>query len=271
MDWARAKTQLIYVFIILNIFLGYTLYKRNYSDYDDFDPGEILAAHDIFLNAKLPKPASFEGRTLVYKVYSENEIKEIFFNNPQITGTDDLKTFTEGDLRVDLMQGKNIRYTSEPKPEGKLIKSIEEAEEAGKAFLKEKFGQENLRLTNADYKYDRFNLEFEQVDEKTDLILEFAYINLGLNENGVVTMDRRTFSEVEPTKTKLEMKYPKRKLLKLIDMTGVAGRTITDVQYCYSFDPSEIPYINNPDKVLSGVAKLALRVSLDNGRIIIIE
>ena len=271
MDWARAKTQLIYVFIILNIILGYMLYIRDHSKYDDFDPAEILRGHDIILDAQVPKAASFEGRKMEYKVYTEDEIKEMFFEKPKISGTNDLRTFTEGKVRVDLLQGKNIRYSNEPKPDGKLIKTLADAEAAGEKFLKEKFGEENLRLTNSDYKYDRFNLEFEQVDEKSNLILEFAYINLVLNENGVVGMDRRTFSKVESVKTKVEMKHPKRKLLKLINMTGVAGRKVTDVQYCYSFDPSEIPYINNPDKVLSGVAKLALRVSLDNGRVIIIE
>lgn len=271
MDWARAKTQLIYVFIVLNIFLGAMLYKRQHSAYEDFDLAEILKGHDIYLDAEIPKPATFEGKSLVYKVYTDDEIKEIFFDKPTISGTEELKTFSQGDMRVDLMQGKNIRYTNTPKPEGKLIKTVEEAEEAGKAFLKEKFGEEKLRLTNSDNKYDRFNLEFEQVDPKTNLILEFAYINLVLNENGVVSMDRRSFARVDSVKNNLEIKYPKRKLLKLIDMTGVAGRTVTGVEYCYSFDPSEIPYINNPDKVLSGDAKLALRVSLDNGRIIIIE
>lgn len=271
MDWGRAKTQLIYVFIVLNIFLGVMLYRRNHSEYDDFDASVILAQHNITLSAEVPIPKSFEGRNLKYKVYTDAEILKMFFKNPEISGGEELKTFEEGEKRVDLIQGKIIKYTNNPKPDGKLIKNEEDAIIAGENFLKSIFGDENLKLINADFKYDRYNLEFEQVDEKNGLILEMAYINLGLNENGVIVMDRRSFAESEPMKTKVTIEHPKRKLLKLIDMSGVEDRTITNIEYCYSFDPNSIPYINNPEKVLSGVSKLALRVTLDNGRVIIID
>lgn len=271
MDWAKAKTQLIYVFIILNIVLGYLLYNRNHSHYDDFDVASILKDNNITLDAEVPKPTSVEGRNLKYKVYTDDVIKRLFFKNPKVSGTDELRTFIEGDKRVDLIQGKTIKYANVPKPDGKLVRSVEDAKIKGKEFLTSIFGEENLRLTNADFKYDRYNLEYEQVDIRNNLILEIAYINLALNENGVITMDRRDFEEATPVKTKVGIQYPKRKLLKLIDMSGVEGRTITDIEYCYSFDPTSIPYINNPEKVLSGVAKLALRVVLDNGRVIIIE
>lgn len=271
MDWSKAKTQLIYVFLILNIFLGILLYRRNHSDYDDFDVASILKDNNIGLAAEVPKSKTFEGRNLKYQVYSDDDIKRLFFEKPNISGTDELKTFIEGDKRVDLIQGKTIKYTDKPKPDGKLIKTIEDAIDAGEKFLKDIFGVENIKITNAGFKYDRYNLEYEQVDEKNGLILELAYINLGLNENGVIAMDRRSFSEAEATKLNVKIEHPKRKLLKLIDMSGLDGRTITNIEYCYSFDPNNIPYINNPDKVLSGVSKLALRVSLDNGRVIIIE
>ncbi len=270
MDWERAKTQMIYVFIILNIFLGAMLYIRNRDSVKDFDVAEILNKNNITIDAKIPKPAKYRGRELEYKVFTKEEIIELFFDVPRNEGNDELRVFFEDKKMLSLIQGKTLKYTDEPKGED-IINSIEEAIDFANAFLKDKLSNIDYKLTRSEIKYDKFTLEYEQYDKKTGLILEDAYINLQLNNKGITNLDMKIFNSINALDNKLSMSDPKRKLLKIINMPGVDGRTITDVEICYSFDPKNIPYVNNPDKVLSGVASLALRLRLDNGLVIIIE
>ena len=59
--------------------------------------------------------------------------------------------------------------------------------------------------------------------------------------------------------------------MKIIKEPIAKGRRIVDVSVNYYFNPSNLPSVENIDKITSGIANLALRVTLDNGAIIQID
>lgn len=272
MDWKKAKTLMIYVFILINIFLGYKLYDTRKNQVENFDIEPILKNYSITLDTKIPGPIKKNLVEVNYKVFSDDDIVKTFFDSPKIESTPDSSIFTEGTKNLILLNRKQIIYSDFPENREEKISEVEDAIAEAEDFLEEKGLSFNLKMQKAS-KVDtnNFAIEFEQIDPKSKLLLEDAFAIVYVNQNGVTGLKFQTFSSIVELSSKVEIKYPKRKLLKIVKDPLAKGRKITDVSYNYYFNPSNLPNLKNRDKATSGLAKLALRVTLDNGAIIQID
>lgn len=272
MDWKKAKTLMIYVFIIIDIFLAYRLFVSKRVQVEDFDIEPILAKYKISLDAKIPHPIKKNLIEVNYKTFTDSDIVKTFFESPKIESTPDSSIFTESTKNLVLLNRKQILYSDIPESREDKIETVEDAISEAKNFLDEKGLNFNLELQKSSrIDTNNFAIEFEQFDPKSKLILEDAFAIVYVNQNGVTGLKYQTFSSVVEVSSKIEINYPKRKLLKIIKDPLAKGRKIVNVSYNYYFNPSNLPNVKNRDKATSGLAKLALRVMLDNGAIIQID
>lgn len=272
MDWKKAKTLMIYVFIIIDIFLAYKLYVSKRTQVENFDIEPILNKYQITLDTKIPSPIKKNLIEVNYKTFTDEDIVKTFFDSPKIESTPDSSIFTESTRNLVLLNRKQILYSDVPENRNNKIKTSEDAVMEAEKFLEEKDLYFNLQLqkcSNVDL--NSFAVEFEQIDPKSKLILEDAFAIVYVSENGVTGLKYQTFSSVVEVSSNVEIKYPKRKLLKIVKDPIAKGRSIINVSYNYYFNPSNLPNVKNRDKATSGLAKLALRVMLDNGAIIQID
>lgn len=271
MDWGKAKTQMIYVFVILNIFLGYLLWKSTGTKTDSFDVKKELAPFEIKVDCALPHPKTAPSLRLQYHLYTREEIEDIFFQDPAVVDKKDILVFTEGYKEVVLINKKLLRYSNTPTDRPDKIRNLGDAEEEAKNFLKHLGLDQHLVLSHSSYKYDLYSVEFGQVDPETNLFLESAFTIVQVGENGVVSMERQVFDKPKEQEGNLTLRDPARKLLKISNFPEAKGKTIVDVKVCYIFDPGKNPYVNNPEKAAGGVANIGLRVRLDDGLVLLLN
>lgn len=272
MDWKKAKTLMIYVFIFIDLFLLSFIYIRNKDRVDNFDIEPILENHDIKIDAEIPKSITTDILELNYKVFTDDEIMYKFFDSPLVKSTPESSTFKEGDKSLILLNNKQIIYVDKPEKTDTKIETQEDAVNFALEFLKERGLDFNLklqRISEADGKL--YTVEFEEVEPESGLFLEDAFAIVYLNENGITGLKYQAFSGINKLDGKISIRDSKRKLLKIIRDPLAKGRTIVDVSVNYYFNPSNLPSVENIDKITSGLANLALRVTLDNGAIIQID
>lgn len=111
MDWAKAKTILIAVFLVINIFLGYRIIDAGTGSIAYVDDEKIklaadyLAEKNITVNGKIPaKKVGMPSITVKYKLFNKEDIVESFFSSEEITAVS-----TEGNI-IEL-RGKNIEFS----------------------------------------------------------------------------------------------------------------------------------------------------------------
>lgn len=272
MDWKKAKTLMIYVFIFINVFLVSLLYIRNKDRVDNFDIVPILENHDIKLEAKIPQSVTKDVLELNYKVFTDDEIMAKFFDSPVVKSTPESSTFKEGDKSLILLNNKQIIYTDAPEASETKIETGDDAAKYAQEFLRERDLDFNLNVQKfTESANNNFTVEFEEVETNSGYFLEDAFAIVYLNENGVTGLKYQAFSGVNKLDGKVSIRDPKRKLLKIIKEPIAKGRRIVDVSVNYYFNPSNLPSVENIDKITSGIANLALRVTLDNGAIIQID
>lgn len=272
MDWKKAKTLMIYVFIFINVFLVSLLYIRNKDRVDNFDIVPILENHDIKLEAKIPQSVTKDILELNYKVFTDDEIMAKFFDSPVVKSTPESSTFKEGDKSLILLNNKQIIYTDAPEASETKIETDADASAYAQEFLRERDLDFNLHVQKiSQTDGTNFTVEFEEVEPNSGYFLEDAFAIVYLNENGVTGLKYQAFSGINKLDGKVSIRDPKRKLLKIIKEPIAKGRRIVDVSVNYYFNPSNLPSVENIDKITSGIANLALRVTLDNGAIIQID
>lgn len=121
MDWTKAKTILIIVFLFTNIFLGYELFELSMgSNYiNDTRINEIvdyLKDSNIAVNMDVPHRAKPLPTILVrYKSFSKDEAAAIFFGNSKITDVmqnENSMWLSDGNISVQTRDTNELHYVN---------------------------------------------------------------------------------------------------------------------------------------------------------------
>ncbi|MCI6609990.1 MAG: hypothetical protein MSH08_04475 [Ezakiella sp.] len=272
MDWKKAKMLMIYLFIVLDIFLGYYYFEQKRDVVDNFDVEEVLGENNIKLDAKIPTSISRNLLEVNYKLFGEQDIIDMFFDEPDIKSTGGSTIFTEGDKNLVLLNKKQFIFNDTPKVGQVSINNEKEAQKFATEFLKDRGLYINLLPVNVKKQEENlYSVEYEQIELETGFFLEDCFCIVYVTNNGIRTIKYQVFDSVKKTQDVMRLSHPKRKLLKIVSEPIAKDRTIVGVSINYSFNPSNLPLVENVDKITGGIAKLALRVELDNGVIIQIE
>ena len=120
MDWARAKTILIVVFLAINIFLGYMIIgtKNGNTVYIDSqkiqEVTDYLSGKGIEVKGEIPrKKVDMPSITVTYKLFNNKEIAEkLLLANDKIkeTDTDSSLTMETEDIQIKIKNGRELNY-----------------------------------------------------------------------------------------------------------------------------------------------------------------
>lgn len=270
MDFEKTKTQLIILFVLLNIFLLYTLVTRREQKGDNFDVNSILKKYGIENYADIPENISAKKIRMEFVIPDVDDIAKVFFDDPVIKSDELITEISEGFESLSIINRKLLRYKNTPEKRDRKIKTLDEARNIAIDFLKKRYLYDNLVLNYEEYKYNNFTFSFGLKDPNSGLFLERAYTNISLNEDGVIFMERTSFLIPTPQKEEISIEDPKRLLLKLINYKEASGRQIVEILPCYSFNTSKSPYLVY-ENAEGGNARLGLRVRFKDGLIIVLE
>ena len=121
MDWAKAKTILIAVFLAINIFLAYKIIDASTGSIDYVDGEKIklvteyLAEKNITVKGQVPtKKVDMPSLTVKYKLFKKEAIVESFFS-PEEKATESVEGNTvklKGkDIEVSIKDNRELNYT----------------------------------------------------------------------------------------------------------------------------------------------------------------
>jgi regulatory protein YycI of two-component signal transduction system YycFG len=122
MDWAKAKTILIAVFMAINIFLGYRIIDASTGSIGYVDSEKIklvtnyLAEKNIVVKGQVPvKKTDMPSITVKYKLFKREDIVESFFS-PEKTAAESIEGSTvrlKGkDIEVSIKDSRELYYTN---------------------------------------------------------------------------------------------------------------------------------------------------------------
>ena len=142
MDWAKAKTILIAVFLIINMFLAYMIFGARTDSIGYIDNDRIklmtdyLAEKDITITGRIPtKRTAMPSITMKYKLFRKEDIKKSFFSSEEKVAelTSESTVSLRGkDIGISIKDSRELDYTDSRIKPAKVIdnevcrKSIEE-------------------------------------------------------------------------------------------------------------------------------------------------
>lgn len=119
MDWKRAKTILIIMFLVINAFLSYQLISNSRNQYKYINSQELksiqqyLSNKNINIDTKIPDRASVIPPLKVrYHRFEVEEVKKLFFQDKQYKLISQANGYTmvSGDISVDVERGIYLTY-----------------------------------------------------------------------------------------------------------------------------------------------------------------
>ena len=217
MDWSRAKTILIFIFLALNIFLVYNLVAKEskvvtIAQKDILDVQSILQKNNIYLKAQVPnkiKPKSF--LKIEDAPYKESDLVKSFFGSSQgvqKTVVLGITTYKKGLMSLEIYQNKKIIYNNEPNDniKGSNQKKIEGYVESylnSKGIFHEYAQESGFSSNNEEYE-----LEYKQIFHDNEIFP--SYMNIKLSDKGITRIESLWFSplgfigDIKDIKTPLE-------------------------------------------------------------------
>ena len=283
MDWTKAKTILIVVFLVTNLILGGTLVRQKSlngsSAVSDVYLDQTLAFLEdqgVVLDTQIPRQApELASVTVEYRFFSPYETAEKLLGSDVIQVAPD--TFENDRGRVSVVNDKRLKYQrftqEDPLPD------LQEAtlQSRAESFLKEHdLFPERLHLqqiyVGMVQEYDSeplHKLVFEQTYR--DRFIGESYVHVYLNRKGLVAVEALLLTppgeESQAGTARPMISAPEALLRKLEDIINTQeGRNIivSRVEPGYYFDLTRDP-MTQWDAVASGTAVPAWKIVLKNG------
>jgi regulatory protein YycI of two-component signal transduction system YycFG len=119
MDWKRAKTILIIIFLVINILLSYQLFATGKNQYRYTDSEELksiqqyLISKNIDLKTEIPDKAPvIPSLRVKYSSFDVERVKKMFFEGkePKLTQFSDGYALDSGDISVEVKNGIYLTY-----------------------------------------------------------------------------------------------------------------------------------------------------------------
>ncbi|MBU5424787.1 two-component system regulatory protein YycI [Tissierella pigra] len=280
MDWSKAKTILIFAFIITNILLGFVLLSSERqvetTTKEGFieDVTEILKSKNIFIDTNISREIPSLSTLIVeYDFVDFTKVNNNFF---QGNGTIESKEQNTAEIffeneSIIVTNKKNLVY--ENKKTTKEYKDLDEekAKDIALEFLQErKYDTSDMVLSYISLKEDGYYLEFSKLYK--DRYLEKSSTIIELDETGVKRMERTWLNILEERDTPIYISTAPKSILSLLSMKEVYGKTIKDISLCYYFEPTDHnDYMKDPKEAKKGKTMPAWRVLFDDGYKVIID
>lgn len=282
MNWSKAKTILIIIFLIADIFLFYELYSGTLGSriiMDKENTKEVinyLEKQGISVRSAIPKPGSSRATlTVKYKYFDKHYALENFFNSPAVVAVhtkDDRIVMEDEKIYVEINKNGEFIYTNKalmqdgeaPIDEKQALNKIE-------AFLKKiGIGEKDKYNESKAVEKGYLGMYFSQAYK--DTFLDKSYLEIQATNNGVIYMKMLWFETVNNGKAKKEIMPPIKALMKLSELhkDNEQNVTVSDIRLGYYFN-TDIEQVKELDvkAVEEGTAIPVWRVKTDVGDIYI--
>lgn len=279
MDWSKAKTILIFSFLITNILLVSILIsneknidstmKKEFID----NAVEILKTKDISIETEIPRELPGLNSLIVeYENLETSQINDKFFSNRGFVNYEDeglIKIFKDKEY-ISISNGKKLLY------ENKDAKSIytelnnDVVEDIVRKFLSERsYDISDMKLSHIKENNGEYYLMFSQLYK--DRYLETAYVNAVVDYGGVKELERMWLNTKNESENPIYINTAPKAMMNLLSIEETYGRTITEIALCYYFNPDGHEYIKEPVEAKQGKTIPAWRIVFDDGYKIIID
>ncbi len=282
MNWSKAKTILIVVFLIADIFLLYESYlgplalrmardKENTKEIVDY-----LEKQGISVKSAIPKPGSSKAALDVkYKYFNEQYAMGNFFDGLEdvdVKNYDDRIVMENKDIYVEINGNVELIYTNKALIEGQTGSFDEgEAQKKMEAFLK-KMGINQKDRYSGIKKMKNGYLEMSCSQGYKGTFLDRSCLEIQATDKGVVSMKMLWFETVNNGKAKKEVISPVNALMKLSELYKDDEQNIIvlDMSLGYYFN-TDVEDVKEFDvtTVKEGTAIPVWKVITDKGRIYI--
>lgn len=279
MDWSKAKSILIFAFIITNIILVSVLLSSEKNKEPTIkkefieEATKLLRNKDILIDTEIPKEAPSLNTLMVkYDIIDVENINEIFFSNKALVekSEDGITKIVKDHESIYIENNKLLKYENKIKENKYNLISKELAEEVALKFLQEKeYDTDDIDLSYIEERQGIYYLSFSKIHNNR--YLETAYIDLAVDSRGVIELESLLLETESEGETLIEINTAPKALLSLLSMEEAYGKTIIDIDLCYYFDPEDHEHVQNPQEAKKGKTIPAWRVLFSDGSKIIID
>lgn len=282
MNWSKAKTILIVVFLVADIFLFYELYMGtlgNRITMDKESTREVINYLDkqgILVKSAIPKNSTPKTTlTVKYKYFDKYYAMENFFDLSEdvaVNSYDDRVVLEDEKAYVEINSNGEFIYMNKTIIHDQAV-AIDEKQALKKVeeFLN-KIGVVDIDTNNCTKSIEKGYLEMYCSQLYRDTFLDKSYLELQATNNGVIYMKMLWFETVNNGKTKKEIIPPIKALMKLSERYKDSEQNITvsDISLGYYFN-ADIEQVKELDVIAveEGTAVPVWRIKTDVGNIYI--
>ncbi len=276
MDWARAKTILIAVFLIINLFLGYQVFSNRIGNISYVDREKIaevisyLGTKEVHVEGEIPyRKLDVPALTVQYKQFKTEEAQACLFRPEEKVTAAEGKAFISmisTDTAASIRNGTELHFerTSIPPSAGTVDEQqtrrlIDDQLNALGIKHKEKF--ERSKAIEDGF----LTLRYEQ--RYKGLAIYNSRMLFSANEYGIRDATLVWFNSVEPVKQKTKIMSPTDALLKahrFMEANEMLPVKISSIEQGYYFSTGENTELD-VSKVVVGTAFPVWKVSTDRG------
>lgn len=205
MDWTRAKTILIVVFLMANIFLAYEYFRLNPLGMAEISSEHIneallqLQKENVTVNAVIPNRVIMMPNIKVkYKTFVKEDIIRAFFSGktPQVIETKDSLRIEDDNILVQV-KDKELSYYNKKNS----IKQIQISEEKSYAAAEDFLNGLGIFSGNIDIETKAAKngyLLISGVQKYKNLFVDGTHVEIKSNEQGIIEGKILWFGEIEP-------------------------------------------------------------------------
>lgn len=278
MDWAKAKTLLIIILLLLNGVLGiFYLNTREEKELYTASPeiiGELNTRLDNFgieLSTEIPEEMPELGTLSVqYEEGNPGEINIRFFNRKgSIENLPNISVVNYGNETITIVNNRRFLYENLNVPGIGEI-PIEEAKQIALNFLTDRgISIDDMYLVKVETEGNSHIFFFTK--EYNGVLVETSYTEIEVNFNQVAKMDRLWINVIEENKGTIEIEPAYKALFSLIGENDLKGDRIIHIQPCYYFNPEEQGILEDNTRAERGRAIPAWRITFESGTIKVID
>ena len=280
MNWSKAKTILIIVFLIADIFLFYVTYTGDISNNGIIGKNsmaqiiEHLENQGILVKSFIPSKGNPSPLLYVkYKLLNKEEAKEIFFDlddNIIVKENEQKISMESSKILLEMLSNGDIFYLNKSlnnKDDGNIDEA--QAQKNIDEFLKLlDIDQNDAIVVNKVIEDNSIIIRYNQ--SYKNQFIDNTYLEIKTTNKGVAYVKMLWFESVKNGKTKNEVISPIKALMKLSELYRQVERTVTveDISQGYYFR-FNIEQAFDVKSVEEGTAIPVWRIKTDLGNIYI--
>ena len=279
MDWSKAKSILIFAFLITNIILISVLLsnerqieptlKQEFIE----EATRILKTKDISIDTEISKEIPSLNTLIVeYETMDISKVNQDFFLNQGFIDDSEegIVKILKDKESVSIKNKKILTYENKNKEDKYTTLTEDLAEKVALEFLRsKKYDMRYMELSYIKKSGNGYYLNFSRV--YNERYLETAYINIFVDSRGVKELESLLLNTESAGEAMIHINTAPKAILSLLGMDEVYGKTIIDISLCYYFDPEGHEYIENPQEAKKGKTIPAWRIIFDDGYKVIID